>query len=225
MTIGILYIVPTPIGNLKDITFRAIDTLKSVDLIACEDKRKSSILLNHYDIKNNLISYHEHNEHNKTLEIINLLLSGKNIALISDAGTPLISDPGYKLIDEAIKKGINVVPLPGPSAVITALSASGFPVHNFTFLGFPPHKKGRKTFIEKMLKINGTIILFESVHRIEKLFKEIKQYHDKNLDICIARELTKIHEEFIRTDLDSIEVILSKIKRKGEFVILINNVE
>lgn len=215
-----LYIVSTPIGNLEDITFRAVRMLKEVDLVAAEDTRTSSKLLNHYEIKKELVSFHSHSNDKKILELIELLKSGKNIALISDAGTPGISDPSFKLITAAISAGIKVAPIPGVSAVITALSVSAAPIDKFIYLGFLPLKKGRQTVFKKMAEETRTIVIYESVHRIEKTLKEIESYMG-NRYICVAREMTKMFEEFFRGTVQEAITYFASKKPKGEFTVVI----
>ena len=216
-----LYIVPTPIGNLKDITFRAIDILKEVDIILCEDTRVSSKLLKHYNISTPLKSYHQHNEHKIIDKIIQQLLEKElSYALISDAGTPGISDPGYLLIRECIKNEIDIENLPGATAFVPALINSGFSSDKFIFEGFLPHKKGRKKRLENLAKQDRTIILYESPYRIIKLLKEINEYFN-NPKVSISREITKLYEETIRgKPLEIIKKLEAK-KIKGEFVVLI----
>lgn len=219
-----LYIVATPIGNLEDITYRAITILGEVDLIACEDTRTSKTLLNFYQIQKPLISYHSHSGKTKTEKIISELLEWKNIALISDAGTPGISDPGYALVQEALKNDIEVCPIPWPSAVITALSASGMPTHHFLYLGFLPIKKWRQTLLTKISQEKSeTIVIYESVHRIIKTLHDLKTYFWENHTIVVARELTKKFEQFhrgtIQENIDYFEKNSDKVK--WEFVILI----
>lgn len=220
---GVLYIVPTPIGNFDDITIRAIKVLSEVDIIACEDTRHSGILLKQLSIApRKLISYHEHNEKFRSTEIIKEILSGKKIALITDAGSPLISDPGFTLVNEAIVNNIKIIPLPGATAFIPALSGSGFNCDKFTFLGFPPQKKGRTTFLKQLENIPHTTVLYESSHRILKLLDELNEMFQNRLQICIAREISKMHEEFIRgTALQCKEVLIKNNSVKGEFVVLI----
>jgi len=221
---GTLYIVSTPIGNLADITYRAVETLTKVDIIACEDTRKSGVLLKHYGINIKLISYHDHNESNKSDLIIEELKSGKNIALISDAGTPLISDPGYRLVNKAVSENIEITSIPGASAVTSSISISGLPISSFVFLGFPPHKKGRKSFIEKIDSYDETVIIYESVHRIKKLLKQVSEILDNDYEIVICRELTKQFETIYRFKSSDIDENLDKIKEKGEFVILFSKI-
>ena len=217
-----LYIVPTPIGNLEDITLRAINVLKSVDIIACEDTRKGGLLLKSLAISHSarLSSYYDFNEETKSTFLINEILNGKSVALISDAGTPCISDPGYKFVNKGIEKGIKIISLPGATAFVPALVASGFAVHNFTFLGFPPQKKGRSTFLKNALNIDSTVILYESSHRISKLISEISQL-DANRNICIGREISKFFEEYIRFNTSEFISNEIQITEKGEFVVII----
>jgi Predicted methyltransferases len=223
---GKLYVVGTPIGNLKDITFRAIEVLQSVNFIACEDTRRTSILLNHYKIEGKkLLSYYEPKESVQVPKIIKLL-EKEDVALVTDAGMPSISDPGYKLIRACIEKGIPVEVIPGPSAVITALVGSGLPTDRFTFVGFLP-KKGLNNFLEELKAYkDSTIIAFESPNRILKSLEAIKEVYGDNTTVCIARELTKLHEEYIRGR--AVEVLEELNKRgeiKGEVVILWRMVE
>ncbi len=208
---GTLYIVATPLGNLSDITFRAIDTLKQVDLIAAEDTRYSKRLLNHYEITTRLISCHEHNEVQKTPKLISELKNGNDIALISDAGTPTISDPGYKLVQAVTKEGISVIPIPGCSAAIAGLSVSGLPTDSFLFIGFLPKKSHKQKQILQILKDQSpTLILYESPKRIKKLILTlIPIFGDRKA--CLAREITKLHEEYIRGTLSD---ILQKLNEK-----------
>lgn len=213
---GKLYIVATPIGNLEDITLRALRILKEVDYIACEDTRVTSKLLAHFDIKKPLLSFHAHSGQLKTDKIVQFLEDEKSIALLTDAGTPGISDPGGVLVSEAYEKDIDVVAIPGPSSVVTALSISGFPADEFLFLGFFPRKKGRKTLLESLVKDKRTIVFFESPHRIEKTLEMLKESMPDR-DIFIARELTKKFEEIYRGQISSI----AAIKARGEFVLVI----
>ncbi|MBB1564600.1 16S rRNA (cytidine(1402)-2'-O)-methyltransferase [Candidatus Gracilibacteria bacterium] len=222
-----LYIVATPIGNLEDITLRAINTLKEVDLIACEDTRTSSVLLNHYGIKKPLLSFHSHSGVTKIDKIMDYLQNGKKVALISDAGTPGISDPGYILIKEAILQNIEVVPIPGVTAFTTALMGSGMQMNHFLYLGFLPIKKGRQTLFKTLLerresKLSETIVIYESVHRILKTLTELGEYFGTDHNIVVARELTKKFEEFLRGSISEILLYFEEnpSKLKGEFVIL-----
>ena len=218
-----LYVVATPIGNLKDISLRAIETLKSVDMILAEDTRVTKRLLTHYDIENNLVSYHAHNEHNKTQKIIEELKQGKDIALVSDAGTPGISDPGYLLVKACRENGIDVVAIPGASAFVTALASAGLPSDRFHFEGFLPNKKGRNKRWQFLKEYPYTIILYESPYRIIKLLEEICENTGADTKVVIARELTKIYEEVINdTCINHLERLKNKEKIKGEFVIIIS---
>lgn len=217
-----LFLVPTPIGNLKDITFRAVDVLNEVSLILAEDTRISRILLNHFSIKKPLQSYHKFNEHFIKEKIISKIKSGDSIALISDAGTPGISDPGYLIIRECIKNDIEIESLPGPVAFIPALLNSGLPCDRFVFEGFLPPKKGRKTRLDSLTGDTRTIIIYESVHRIEKTIEELIQYLGEERQASVSKELTKLHETTIRGTLGQIKDKLKEIVIKGEFVIVIS---
>lgn len=216
---GNLYVVATPIGNLEDITLRAIQVLKNVDLIAAEDTRHTLKLLNHLEISKPLISYHRHNEDIKTEVLIEKLLEGQNIALVSDAGTPGICDPGEVVIKKCIEKEINVIPIPGACALINALIASGINTKEFTFLGFLPlNKKSRKEKLNEIEKSNKTIILYEAPHKINSTLKDLKEILEDR-KIVLARELTKIHEEFIRGNIENI--IEKSEDLKGEMILII----
>ncbi len=212
-----LYIVATPIGNLKDITYRAIEVLKLVDFIACEDTRHTKILLDYYKIKTPTISYFQHSKVTKLNKLVSLLAEGKNIALVTDSGTPGISDPGQKLIFEAVNHKIEVVPIPGPVAAIAALSISGFKLSKFLFIGFLPKKKGRQTKLRELSKEKRVIVLYESPYRIIKTLNDLKEFlGDREVVLC--RELTKKFEEVYRGEISE---VLPQIKPKGEFVIVI----
>ncbi|HBU06523.1 MAG TPA: 16S rRNA (cytidine(1402)-2'-O)-methyltransferase [Candidatus Magasanikbacteria bacterium] len=241
---GKLYIVATPIGNLGDITLRALKILKSVDFILCEDTRVTLNLLNHFEIKTKTISYHQHSEEKKVREIKELLEQGKNLALVTDAGTPGISDPGNQLINVILSEARRakskyppveegdpstplrsaqddtVEPIPGPSAVITALSISGFPTDKFVFMGFPPHKKGRKTFFADVAKAEYTVAFYESNHRIKKCLGELAEVLEEDRQMCVCRELTKKFETIYRGTIK--EILAMNISEKGEFVIVIS---
>ncbi len=216
---GKLYVVATPIGNLEDITLRALRILKEVDLIAAEDTRHTLKLLNHFEISKPLISYHRHNEDVRTDELIEKLLEGKNIALVSDAGTPGICDPGQIIIKKCIEKNIEIIPIPGACAMINSLIASGINTSEFTFLGFLPlNKKSRKQKLEEIQKSNKTIILYEAPHKLMSTLKDLEQILE-NRQIVLAREITKIHEEFIRGNISE---IIEKVENlKGEMVLII----
>ena len=214
-----LYVVSTPIGNLKDITIRAVEILKNSDFILCEDTRISKNLLNKYSIKSKLISNHKYNEKKNTLRIIEHLKSGKTISLISDAGTPAISDPGSILVNECIKNNIKIVPIPGPSAVATAISISGFS-DQFFFYGFLPEKKQQiTTQFKKISEFNSTLVFFISPKKINKIIPEIKKYFSKR-KILICREITKLYEEFIRANVDELEQFQKE--PKGELTVVIS---
>ena len=217
---GQLFVVGTPIGNLKDITLRAISTLQSVDIILAEDTRNSKKLLDAHKIETKMISYHEHSNDKEIKKIIDLLLEGKDLALISDAGTPTISDPGYGLIRDCIKHDIVIVPIPGVSAITAAMSVSGLPSDSFTFIGFLPQKKGRLKKIELLKNIENTVILFESPYRLEKTLNQLLE-HLGNRSVVVGRELTKLYEEVIRGNLTDVIKYFSKSKVKGEIVIMI----
>ena len=217
---GKLYVVATPIGNLEDITLRAINTLKTVDIIIAEDTRHSLKLLNHLEITKPLISYHRHNEEEKTDGILNKIEEGNNIALISDAGTPVISDPGEIIVKKALERGIEVIPIPGACAIITALMAAGVNTKNFTFYGFLSiNKKIRNKELEQIKNNKNTIILYEAPHKIINTLKDLEKYVGDRM-IVLARELTKIHEEFIRGSIKEIQEKL--LNPKGEYVIIID---
>lgn len=222
---GRFYIVATPIGNMGDITLRAIETLKTVDLILCEDTRVTKKLLNKYNINKPTMSYHARSKLSKTDKIFELLEEGKNLALVSDAGTPGISDPGAMLVSQIKEKmtEAQVIPIPGSSAVITALSASGLPIHEFTFLGFLPHKKGRETLFKEISQAKRTMVFYESPHRILKTLESLIKY-TPNKKVCIARELTKIYEEFkTGTPVEVLEYFQkNKEKQRGEFVVIVS---
>jgi 16S rRNA (cytidine1402-2'-O)-methyltransferase len=222
-----LYIVATPIGNLEDITLRALRILKEADLILSEDTRVAQKILQHYEIKVPLLSYHHHSGITKVNHIIELLKEDKKIALVSDAGTPGISDPGGELVSEVLKAlpGIQIEAIPGPCAVIAALSISGMPTDKFLFLGFPPHKKGRQTFLGKIKASEYPVAVYESKHRIIKFLEELKAIIHPAAEIMVGRELTKMHETAYRGHVDQ---ILAAIKsdanaQKGEFVVIIKN--
>ena len=223
---GTLYIVATPIGNLEDISLRALRILSEVFMCAAEDTRKTKILFNHHQIKTKLTSYHRFSERKKLNYLIGLLKEGSDLALVSDAGTPLISDPGLLLVKEAIFLGIKISPLPGPSSVTAALSVSGFNSDNFIFVGFPPRKKNeRLSFIKNLVKEQRTLILFESGIRIKKLLEDISE-NSPQKNIFIAREISKMYETFYRGEIKEIinELSESKFGSKGEFVLVFEEI-
>jgi 16S rRNA (cytidine1402-2'-O)-methyltransferase len=222
MSLGQLYIVPTPIGNLEDITLRAIRILKEVDVILAEDTRNSIKLLNHFDIKKPLQAFHAHNEHKTTDQIIQHLQAGKNYALISDAGTPGISDPGFLIVRECIKASIRVETLPGATAFVPALVNSGFPCDEFVFLGFLPQKKGRMTALLSLKEETRTIILYESPYRVKKLLEELKLHLGENRMVCFSREISKLHEENVRGTVAEVLQHFAQKEPKGEFVVIIS---
>ena len=216
-----IYVIPTPIGNLEDITLRAITTLKNVDFILAEDTRKSKKLLNHYNISTKIISYHQHNEHQKLMKIIENIKSGINYAIISDAGTPSISDPGFLLVRECIKNDILVETLPGPTALIPALVNSGLASDRFVFEGFLPHNKGRLKRLLKLKAEERTIVLYESPHRLLKTLSSLIEIFGSGRKVSVSRELTKIYEETKRGTVKEVLDYFSQAKIKGEFVIVI----
>jgi 16S rRNA (cytidine1402-2'-O)-methyltransferase len=217
---GTLYVVPTPIGNLEDITLRALNVLKGVDVIAAEDTRTTKFLLDHYGIQKPLLSFYSHNEQVRVPQIIQKLKSGDSVALVSDAGTPGISDPAHSIIAASIENSINIIPLPGATAFVPALVVSGFSTHEFVFEGFLPHKKGRKTKLERLKDEERTIILYESVHRIQKTLQEVLEYFgDRN--VVVVRELTKKFEEITRGKVSAVLQEFASRIMKGEFVLVI----
>ena len=222
---GTLYIVATPIGNLDDITFRAFEVLKSVDFVLAEDTRHSKTLLSHLDISKPIRAFHEHNEREKTKAIISEIYSGKSIALISDAGTPLISDPGYFLVAQAKKEGLKVVPIPGPTALITALSASGLASDSFTFLGFLPSKQtARVKLLKSLINRNETSIFYESPKRILATLNDMQTIFGDSRQVCLAKELTKAFETIHTGSIPNLieYLTIDQNHQKGEFVILIS---
>ncbi|PIS39232.1 MAG: 16S rRNA (cytidine(1402)-2'-O)-methyltransferase [Candidatus Nealsonbacteria bacterium CG08_land_8_20_14_0_20_38_20] len=226
---GTLYIVATPIGNLKDITFRAVEVLKEVDFILCEDTRATKKLLDHYEIKKPVLSYHQHSKLNKVDFILTLLKEGKNLALVSDAGTPGISDPGNLLINEAIKRlrdEVAIIPIPGTSAVTAAASISGFPMEKFLFLGFPPKKRKRKKFFEEALSSKHPVIFYESPYRIIKSLCDLRETDAKlsaesTRNVVVCRELTKKFETVYRGKIGEVIKEIEKGIIKGEFVVIV----
>lgn len=218
---GILFVVATPIGNLGDMTFRAVETLKKVDLVACEDTRVTKKLLSHYGIKTPTISYFQHSKLAKISQIIDILKSGKNVALVTDAGTPGISDPGNKLVEQVLMECIKVVPVPGPSGLAALVSVAGIDMQKFIFFGFPPHKKGRETFFKEIIAAKYPAIYYESPHRVVKNLELLKRLEMKK-KIILGRELTKMFEEIVRGTVEEVlnyfQENLGKIK--GEFIII-----
>ena len=218
---GKLYLVPTPIGNLEDMTFRAIRILKEADVVLAEDTRNSAPLLKHFDINQKMYAHHQHNEHQAANEIIRFLKEGKNVALISDAGTPAISDPGFYLVREALKHDIEVECLPGATAFVPALVNSGFPTDRFCFEGFLPLKKGRQTRYKQLAEEERTIILYESPHRFVKTLDEMATYFGADRQISVSRELTKVFAETVRGTVNEVKAYFETHPAKGEFVICV----
>jgi 16S rRNA (cytidine1402-2'-O)-methyltransferase len=218
-----LYLVGTPIGNLEDITFRAIRVLKQADLIACEDTRQTQKLLHHYGIATRAVSYHEHNEASRAAELVDQLAGGARIALVSDAGMPGISDPGFRLVSLAIERGMPVIPIPGPAAFVTALVASGMPLHPSSFRGFLPPKSGaRRRELEKIRNSESTEIFYEAPHRIREALEDVVAVLGSGRLVAVAREMTKIHEEFLRGTVgEVIEFLKARAEIKGEITLLI----
>ena len=216
-----LYIVPTPIGNLQDMTLRALEVLKKVDLILAEDTRTSSKLLNHYQVTRPLSPYHQHNEHQVLQHLVNQLLEGKNIALISDAGTPGISDAAFLLVRECVKTGVKVECLPGATAFVPALVNSGLPTQRFSFEGFLPLKKGRQTLLKKLAEEDRTMIFYESPHRLVKTLQDFIQYFGQDRPCSVSRELSKIFEENMRGTLQEVCLYFQQKEVKGEIVIVV----
>lgn len=218
---GCLYIVPTPVGNLSDITFRAVETLKDCDLILAEDTRTSSVLLKHYDIKTPMKSNHKYNEHQQVAMIAERVSSGEKIALISDAGTPGISDPGFMIVRECRKLGLDVTCLPGATAFVPALVGSGLPCDHFVFEGFLPLKKGRQTRLLQLAEETRTIIIYESPLRLAKTLKQLCEFFGETRNACVSREISKLHETFHRGSLKELAEFFSMNQAKGEIVIIV----
>ncbi len=218
---GTLYIVPTPVGNMEDMTLRAIRTLKEADLVLAEDTRTSGILLKHFDIKNHLMSHHKFNEHGTSQSVVQRLLAGQNVALISDAGTPGISDPGFFLVREAARAGVEVQCLPGPTAFVPALVSSGLPCDRFCFEGFLPQKKGRQTRIEALRDEQRTMIFYESPYRLRKLLEQLAAVFGTDRQACVCREISKVHEECVRGTLDELTNHFKEHEPKGEIVVIV----
>ena len=218
---GILYIVPTPVGNMEDMTFRAVRILKEVDLVLAEDTRTSGILLKHYEIKNNLMSHHKFNEHGTSAGIVGRLLAGENVALISDAGTPGISDPGFFLVREAVRAGVEVQCLPGATAFVPALVASGLPCDRFAFEGFLPQKKGRQTRLLSLQGEQRTMIFYESPYRLVKTLEQFAEVFGQERRVSVCREISKVHEESMRGTLPEVVAHFKAHEPKGEIVIVL----
>jgi 16S rRNA (cytidine1402-2'-O)-methyltransferase len=216
-----LYIIPTPIGNLQDITLRALELLKSVDLILAEDTRTSSKLLNHYQITKQLTAYHQHNEHQVVQHLVNQMAGGKTMALITDAGTPAISDPGFLLVRACVKEGVKVECLPGPTAFVPALVNSGLPANRFSFEGFLPLKKGRQTMFKKLALEERTMIFYESPMRLVKTLADFIEYLGPQRQCSVSRELSKIYEENVRGTLQEVHDHFNQKAVKGEIVLVV----
>lgn len=220
---GTLFVVSTPIGNLEDITFRAVRVLGEVDVIACEDTRHTSKLLNHYGIKTRTVSYHEHNERERTIELIKAMQSGANVAVVSDAGTPGISDPGFRLVHEAATSGLHVLSIPGPTALIAALVASGLPTDEFFFAGFlPSRRSARLTRLKQLASFDATLVFYEAPHRIAEALKDMYETLGER-EAVVARELTKVYEEMVRGRLSKLGVHFGSEKEaRGELVVIVD---
>ncbi len=218
---GTLYIVPTPVGNMEDMTLRAIRVLKEADVVLAEDTRTSGILLKHFDIKNHLLSHHKYNEHGTTAGIVERLKAGQTVALISDAGTPGISDPGFFLAREASKEGIEVVTLPGATACIPAVVSSGLPCDRFCFEGFLPQKKGRQTRLEALREESRTMVFYESPFRLVKTLRQFAEVFGEDRPVSVAREISKVHEEHVRGSLSEVIQHFEETAPRGEIVIVV----
>ncbi len=218
---GILYIVPTPVGNMEDMTLRAVRILKEADLVLAEDTRTSGILLKHFDIKNHLLSHHKFNEHGTSAGIVERLKAGQTIALISDAGTPGISDPGFYLAREAARAGITVQTLPGATACIPALVSSGLPCDRFCFEGFLPQKKGRQTHLDSLREETRTMVFYESPYRLLKTLKQFAEVFGDERQVSVAREISKVHEEHVRGTLEEVTAHFAEEEPRGEIVIVL----
>ncbi len=218
---GTLYIVPTPVGNMEDMTYRAVRILKEVDVVLAEDTRTSGILLKHFDIHNHLLSHHKFNEHGTSQGVVERLLAGQNVALISDAGTPGISDPGFFLVREAVRAGIEVQCLPGATAFVPALVSSGLPCDRFAFEGFLPQKKGRQTKILSLKGETRTMIFYESPYRLVKLLEQFVEAYGPDRRVSVCREISKVHEESVRGTLDAVLAHFKSHEPKGEIVVVL----
>lgn len=222
---GILYLVPTPVGNLEDITYRALRILREADLILAEDTRTSGNLLRHFEIRNAMISYHKFNEHQTVSGIVERLKRGENIAVISDAGTPGISDPGFLVARAAVQAGIQVIALPGPTAFVPALVSSGLPCDRFAFEGFLPPKKGRQTRLEVLQEETRTMIFYESPHRVVKTLAQFIEFYGAERQVAVCREISKVHEEYVRGTLEEVLGHFQEVEPRGEFVIILAGAE
>lgn len=218
---GTLYLVPTPVGNMEDMTFRAVRLLKEADLILCEDTRTSGILLKHYDIHRQLMAHHKFNEHGTSAGIVERLRVGQTICLITDAGTPGISDPGFFLVREAVAAGIEVQTLPGATAFVPALVSSGLPCDRFTFEGFLPQKKGRQTRLTQLSEETRTMIFYESPYRLVKTLQQLSEFFGQERQVSVCREISKIHEESVRGTIEEVVAHFTQTPPKGEIVIIV----
>ena len=218
---GTLYLVPTPVGNMEDMTFRAVRLLKEADLILCEDTRTSGILLKHYDIHRQLMAHHKFNEHGPSAGIVERLRGGQTICLITDAGTPGISDPGFFLVREAVAAGIEVQTLPGATAFVPALVSSGLPCDRFTFEGFLPQKKGRQTRLTQLSEETRTMIFYESPYRLVKTLQQLGEFFGQERQVSVCREISKIHEESVRGTIEEVVAHFTQTPPKGEIVIIV----
>ena len=218
---GKLYVVPTPVGNLEDMTFRAIRVLKEADLILAEDTRTSSVLMKHYEIKNPMMSHHKFNEHKTVEGIVSRILAGQTVALVSDAGTPAISDPGFLVVRECVRNGIEVQCLPGATAFVPALVSSGLPNDRFCFEGFLPQKKGRQTRLQSLQEEKRTMIFYESPYRSVKTWTQFAEYYGADRQVAVCREISKIHEECVRGSLTEVIAHFTAHEPKGEIVVVL----
>ncbi len=218
---GILYIVPTPVGNMEDMTLRAIRVLKEADVVLAEDTRTSGILLKHFDIKQHLLSHHKFNEHGTSAQVVERLLAGQMVALVSDAGTPGISDPGFFLVREAVRAGIEVQTLPGATAFVPALVSSGLPCDRFCFEGFLPQKKGRQTRLQRLAEEDRTMVFYESPYRVLKTLQQFCEVFGEDRPASVCREISKIHEESVRGTLAEVTAHFTEHEPRGEFVIVV----
>lgn len=222
---GKLYVVPTPVGNLEDMTFRAIRVLKEADLILAEDTRTSSVLMKHYEIKNPMMSHHKFNEHKTVEGIVSRILAGQTVALVSDAGTPAISDPGFLVVRECVRNGIEVQCLPGATAFVPALVSSGLPNDRFCFEGFLPQKKGRQTRLQSLQEEKRTMIFYESPYRLVKTLTQFAEYYGADRQVAVCREISKIHEECVRGSLTEVIAHFTAHEPKGEIVVVLSGKE
>lgn len=218
---GILYVVPTPVGNMEDMTLRAVRILKEADLVLAEDTRTTGILLKHYDIRNHLSSHHKFNEHGTSAAVVRRLLAGETVALVSDAGTPGISDPGFYLVREAVRAGVDVQCLPGPTAFVPALVASGLPCDRFAFEGFLPMKKGRQSRLNALASEERTMVFYESPYRLRKTLEQFAAVFGPERAACVCREISKLHEESVRGTLAELQAHFAENEPRGEIVVIV----